>query len=165
MKRFFALISAAAMIAIPALGPIGSTASAAGTKNIVQLAESSPQLSTLVTLIKKAGLVKALSGSTKLTVFAPDNAAFAALPKATVASLEAHPKELAKVLEYHVLAGVVPAAKVEKLKSAKTLEGARVTFSVRGGHAFVNRSEVVKANLYASNGVVHVINKVLSLPS
>ncbi len=165
MKRLFALITAAAVIAVPVIASTGSTATAAGTKNIVQLAQSSPQLSTLVTLVKKAGLVKALSGSTKLTVFAPDNAAFAALPKATVAKLEANPKELAKLLEYHVLPGVVPAAKVEKLKSAKTLEGAKVTFSVRGGHAYVNRSEIIKTNLDASNGVVHVINKVLTLPS
>ena len=161
MKRIALLFALVAVIAVPVAG----TSFAASTKTIVGVAAGDPQLSTLVTLVKKAGLVKALSGTTKLTVFAPTNAAFAALPKATLASLAKDPAELAKVLEYHIVAGVLPAAKVLKLHSAKTLEGARVTFHVSGGHAYIDSSEIIKTNIYASNGVVHVINKVLTPPS
>jgi uncharacterized surface protein with fasciclin (FAS1) repeats len=115
-------------------------------------------------LVKKAGLVGALSGSTKLTVFAPDNAAFAAVPKATLTKLGSDKALLKKVLEYHVVAGVLPASKVEALTSAKTLEGQSVKFKVTGGHAYVNGAEIIKVNLHASNGIVHIINKVL-IPS
>jgi uncharacterized surface protein with fasciclin (FAS1) repeats len=68
------------------------------------------------------------------------------------------------VLEYHVVAGVLPAAKVEKLSSAKTLEGQSLKFSVKGGKVYINSAQVIKANLAASNGIVHIINKVL-IPS
>ena len=162
MKRLLAIVTIMTAVAVPA---IGASASMTSNQNIAQIASSDPQLSTLVSLVKEAGLVKALSGSTKLTVFAPTNAAFAALPKATLASLAKDPAELAKVLEYHIVAGVLPAAKVLKLHSAKTLEGARVTFHVSGGHAYIDSSEIIKTNIYASNGVVHVINKVLTPPS
>lgn len=162
MKRVLILISAVAAVAVP-LGV--SSASAAGGQNIVQVAAGNKQFSTLVTLVKKAGLVSALSGTTKLTVFAPTNAAFAKVPKATLTKLATHKSLLVKVLEYHVLPGVVPASKVLKLNSAKTLEGARVHFSVRGGHAYVNQAQIIKTNIHASNGLIHVINAVLLPPS
>jgi len=162
MKRVLILISAVAAVAVP-LG--ASSASAAGGQNIVQVAAANKQFSTLVTLVKKAGLVNALSGTTKLTVFAPTNAAFAKVPKATLTKLATHKSLLVKVLEYHVLPGVVPASNVVKLRSAKTLEGARVHFSVRRGHAYVNQAQIIKTNIHASNGLIHVINAVLIPPS
>jgi uncharacterized surface protein with fasciclin (FAS1) repeats len=162
VKRLLAIVTIMTAVAVPA---IGASASMTSNQNIAQIASSDPQLSTLVSLVKEAGLVKALSGSTKLTVFAPTNAAFAALPKATLASLAKDPAALTKVLEYHIVPGVLPAATVLKLHSAKTLEGARVTFRVRSGHAYIDSSEIIKTNIYASNGVVHVINKVLTPPS
>lgn len=162
MKRVLILISAVAAVAVP-LG--ASSASAAGGQNIVQVAATNKQFSTLVTLVKKAGLVNALSGTTKLTVFAPTDAAFAKVPKATLSELAKNKRLLVKVLEYHVLPGVVPASKVLKLHSAKTLEGARVHFSVRGGHAYVNQAQIIKTNIRASNGLIHVINAVLIPPS
>jgi uncharacterized surface protein with fasciclin (FAS1) repeats len=167
MKRFVLLFSTIAAVGIPFAGAAQAARTArpaAATPNIVALAVSDPQLSTLVTLVKKAGLVSALSGKTKLTVFAPTNAAFAAVPKATLTKLGKDKALLVKVLEYHVVPGVYDAAKVEKLSSAKTLEGQAVKFSVKGGEAYVNGAEVIKANLAASNGIVHVINKVL-IPS
>lgn len=167
MKRLVMLIAAACAIAIPiaSSAEAASPANAAKAKNIVALAASDKQLSTLVSLVKKAGLVKALSGTTKLTVFAPDNAAFAAVPKATLDKL-AHDKSLlVKVLEYHVVPGVLTASQVEKRHSATTLEGAKVKFNVRDGHAYVNDAEIIKVNIRASNGIVHVINKVLLPPS
>jgi uncharacterized surface protein with fasciclin (FAS1) repeats len=162
MKRVVILISAVVAVAVP-LG--AASASAAGSQNIVQVAASNKQFSTLVSLIKKAGLIKPLSGTTKLTVFAPTNAAFAKVPKATLTKLATHKSLLVKVLEYHVLPGLVTASKVLKLHSAKTLEGARVQFSVRGGHAYVNNAQIIKTNIRASNGLIHVINAVLIPPS
>jgi len=157
VKRVLILISTVAALTLP----LTAGSAAAANKNIVQVAASSKQLSTLVTLVKSAGLVNALSGKTKLTVFAPTNAAFAKVPKATLAKLGKNKALLVKVLEYHVLPGVVPASKVVMLRSAKTLEGARVRFSVYGRHAYVNNAEIIKTNIPASNGLVHLINRVL----
>lgn len=166
MKRIAVVLASAAALALPVAGAAQAAKMhpAAAKKNIVALAASDPQLSTLVSLVKKAGLVKALSGMTKLTVFAPTNSAFAMVPKKTLNMLATHKAMLVKVLEYHVVAGVLPAAKVEMLKSAKTLEGQRVHFKVKGGHAYVNGAEIVKVNIHASNGIVHVIDRVL-IPS
>lgn len=166
MKRLVLALCTAAAVAIPLASSAQAARPAASmsTPNIVALAASDPQLSTLVTLVKEAGLVKALSGTTKLTVFAPDNAAFAAVPKATLAKLAKNKALLTKVLEYHVVPGVLDAAKVEMTKSAKTLDGQTVKFSVKSGHAYVNNAEIIKVNLKASNGLVHIINKVL-MPS
>jgi uncharacterized surface protein with fasciclin (FAS1) repeats len=162
MKRILLLTTAVLAIAVPVAA---GSATAATRPNIVQLAAKTPQLSTLVSLVKRAGLVGALSGSTKLTVFAPTNAAFAKVPKMTLNKL-AHDKALlVKVLEYHVLPGVVPASKVLTLKSAKTLEGALVHFSVRGHHAYVNKARIIKADIRASNGIVHLISGVLIPPA
>ncbi len=161
MKRVLILIATVAAFAVPLSA---ASASAAGSQNIVQIAAGNKQFSTLVTLVKKAGLVKALSGTTKLTLFAPTNAAFAKVPKATLAKLARNKSLLVKVLEYHVLPGVVPASTVLKLNSAKTLEGARVRFTIRGGHAYANQAQIIKTNIRASNGLIHVINGVLIPP-
>ncbi len=163
MKRILLLCSAIAALAAP-VPMLAAAAQAKMTPNIVALAASDKQLSTLVSLVKQAGLVKALSGKTKLTVFAPTNAAFAAVPKKTLNKLAHDRALLTKVLEYHVVAGVLNASQVEMTKSAKTLEGQRVYFSVKGGHAFVDRARIVAVNIMASNGIVHVINRVL-IPS
>lgn len=166
MKRLLISLAAAAAVAVP-VGAIAAPGLAQASSmmkakpNIVKLAASDPQLSTLVSLIKKAHLVGALSRKTKLTVFAPTNAAFKLVPKATLAKLGTDKALLVKVLEYHVVPGLFPAAKVEMLQSAKTLEGQFVHFKVKGGHVFVNNAEVIKANVMASNGIVHIINRVL----
>jgi uncharacterized surface protein with fasciclin (FAS1) repeats len=139
-------------------------AAASSSQNIVQVASSSPQVSTLVSLVKKAGLVGALSGTTKLTVFAPTNAAFAAVPKATLDKLAANMGLLVKVLEYDVVKGEVLASQVVKLHSVKTLEGASVKITLAGGNVYVNKAKVIKTNVRASNGVIHVINEVLLPP-
>ncbi len=159
MNRLISVALACAALALAA-----STPAAASSQNIVQVAASNPQFSTLVSLVKKAGLVRALSGPAKLTVFAPTNAAFAAVPRATLAKLAADRGLLTKVLEYHVVKGRVLAAQVVKLHSAKTLEGASVKISARGGRVYVNTSKVIRTDIRASNGVIHVINAVLLPP-
>jgi uncharacterized surface protein with fasciclin (FAS1) repeats len=159
-KRFIALIVVVCALALPV-----SAAGAASSQNIVETAAGSKQFSTLVSLVKKAGLVKTLSGSTDYTVFAPTNAAFAKVPKKTLNMLLENKSLLRKVLLYHVLPGKVPASKVLKTESAKTAEGAEVQFSVRGKSAFVNESKIVKTDIGCSNGIIHVINAVLIPPN
>ncbi len=164
MNRGTSLILACVALAVPAGTIAASSTAAASGQNIVQVASSSPQFSTLVSLIKKAGLVGALSGSSKLTVFAPTNAAFNAVPKATLTKLGKDKALLIKVLEYHVVKGEVLAAQVVKLTSAKTLEGSSVKIRVKGTSVYVNNAKVIKTNVKASNGVIHVINAVLLPP-
>jgi len=165
MRSLLAVLGAtvvtAAAVAAPALG-----SPATGQKDIAQVAASSPQFSTLVSLLKKAGLVGALEKG-NYTVFAPTNAAFAKLPKSTLAAVGKNPALLKKVLTYHVVKGKAPAAKVVTLngKSVKTLEGQSVRISIRGGKVYLNGStQVTKTDVKASNGVIHVINRVL-IPS
>ena len=135
-------------------------------RNLVQTAVAAGDFTTLVTLVKRAGLTGALSGKTKLTVFAPTDAAFKKVPKATLDKLLADKAALKRVLLYHVVAGNVKASKVVTLKSAKTLAGPKVGISVRDGRVYLNRtSRVVKADVAASNGTIHVINRVLIPPS
>jgi uncharacterized surface protein with fasciclin (FAS1) repeats len=164
VKRISAVIVAVAAIAVIAV-PAGGAAMSAPKKNIVQTAASSAQFSTLVKLVKSAGLAGALSGKQKLTVFAPTNAAFKKVPRNTLNKL-AHDKKLLKaVLLYHVVKGEVLAKQVVKLHSAKTLNGAKLKIRVRKGSVFVNQARVTKADVLASNGVIHVINSVLIPPS
>ena len=154
-----ALVFAALVVpAAPASQP-----SPAASKNIVQVAAGNPQFSTLTSLIKKAGLVSALSGKSKLTVFAPTNAAFAKLPKATLKKVQSDKKLLTSILTYHVVKGAVPASKVVTLngKSVKTLNGKSVKIAVKSGKVYVNKARVTKTDVKASNGVIHVINQVL----
>ena len=164
LKRIVALVAAIAVLVVPATAASAASA-ATPSQNIVETAAAAPQFSTLVSLVEEAGLVGALSGKTKLTVFAPTNAAFAKVPKKTLTELGEDKSELKQVLLYHVLPGVVPAAKVESTKSAKTLEGATVKFSVKGKSAYVNNAKVVTANIRCSNGIVHAINQVLIPPN
>ncbi|MFN8218422.1 MAG: fasciclin domain-containing protein [Solirubrobacterales bacterium] len=156
LKRILAVVTVVAVVAVPT-----ATAGAAPSKNIVETAAGAPQFSTLVSLVKKAGLVKALSGNDQLTVFAPTNAAFKKVPKKTLNALLEDRKLLRKVLLYHVVAGKVPASKVVKMSGAKTLEGERVTFEVRGKSVFVNQAKVITPDIRASNGIIHAINRVL----
>jgi uncharacterized surface protein with fasciclin (FAS1) repeats len=159
MKRLSMLMAALAVIVALV---VPATAPAASSKNLVQTAQGAGQFTTLVSLVKKAGLAKTLSGKTKYTVFAPTDAAFAKVPKKTLAALGKNKAALQQVLLYHVVKGSVPASTVVKLRSAKTVEGRRVTIRVRKGSVYLNgTTKVVKTNVRASNGIIHVINKVL----
>jgi uncharacterized surface protein with fasciclin (FAS1) repeats len=157
------IATAAAIVAVGA--PAASSTPTAAQKNLVQTAAAAGQFKTLVSLVKQAGLAKTLSGKARYTVFAPTDAAFAKVPKATLRALAADKAKLRAVLLYHVVAGRVTAAKVTKLRSAKTLNGATVQIRVRGGMVYVNGAKVVKPDVSASNGVIHVVNKVLIPPT
>jgi uncharacterized surface protein with fasciclin (FAS1) repeats len=131
------------------------------SKNIVQTATAAGQFKTLVSLVKKAGLAGALQGKGPFTVFAPTNAAFAKVPKATLAALAKDKAKLKAVLLYHVAKGKVTSGQVVKLKSVKTLQGGAVSIKVTGGKVYVGGARVITPDVMASNGVIHVINKVL----
>ena len=169
-KRFRFTLAALGVAAVTSVAAVGGAAAsaerAAADKNIVQTAADAGQFKTLIALAKKAGLAGALSGSGKLTVFAPTDKAFSKVPKATLQKLQRNRAQLRAVLLYHVVKGNVKAAQVVKLKSAKTLNGASVRIGVKGQRVYLNRkTRVVKTDIAASNGTIHVIDGVLIPPA
>jgi uncharacterized surface protein with fasciclin (FAS1) repeats len=163
MTRIVLVVLAALALAVPAAS--AAPARETGTPTLAGVAAGSPQFSTLLSLVKKAGLADELSAPGALTVFAPTNAAFAKVPKATLNALAKNPAKLKRVLLYHVVAGKVTAAKVVQLRSAKTLAGPSVRIRVSGQTVRINTARVTKANVMASNGVVHVLDRVLLPPA
>ncbi len=122
-----------------------------------------PQLSTLSALVDKAGLKDTLKSGT-YTVFAPSNEAFKAVPAKTLEELAANPARLKEVLSYHVVPGKVMAADV-KVGPAKTAQGANLALARAGQFVTVEDAMVTKADLSATNGVVHVVDRVLMPPA
>lgn len=154
-KRLLSLTSAFAValtIAAPAR---------AAEKDIVTTAVEAGTFKTLAKLLTDAGLVDTLKGAGPFTVFAPTDEAFAKVPKATLDALAADKAKLKAVLTYHVVAGKVMAADVVKLKDAKTVQGSSVKIAVTGGKVTVDAANVVKTDIAASNGVIHVIDAVI----
>lgn len=136
------------------------------SKNIVENALGSSDHTTLVAAVKAAGLVETLSGTGPFTVFAPTNEAFAALPAGTVDNL-LKPEmkgDLTKVLTYHVVAGALKAADLTDGMELTTVEGAKLKVSVKNGVVMVGDAKVTIADIISSNGVTHVIDKVLLPP-
>jgi uncharacterized surface protein with fasciclin (FAS1) repeats len=133
------------------------------TKDIVDTAVSAGSFKTLTTALAAAGLVETLKGKGPFTVFAPTDEAFAKLPAGTLESLlkPANKQKLTSILTYHVVAGNVKAADVVKLSSAMTLNGQSVTIKNVGGKVLINGATVVKADIAATNGTIHVIDTVL----
>ena len=152
----FALILGVLAIAMPAVA--GSK-----KKDIVDTAVSAGTFHTLATALQAAGLDETLKGKGPFTVFAPTDEAFSKLPEGTVASLlkPENKDKLKAILLYHVVAGDVTATQVMTLSSAKTVNGQNLKLTVNNGTVMVNDAKVVKADVLASNGVIHVIDTVL----
>ena len=133
------------------------------TKDVVGVAVGAGQFNTLAKLIEAAGLFSTLQGAGPFTVFAPTDAAFAKLPKETVDSLlnPANKAKLAAILTYHVVPGRIFSDQAVKAGSAKTVQGQNVTIAVVDGKAKVNDANIVKTDINASNGVIHVIDTVI----
>jgi len=131
------------------------------TAPVATAASANPVLSTLVTAVKQAGLVNTLNSANGITVFAPDNAAFAKIPASTLKSVLADKPELTKILTYHVVAGRITPAELASGKSFKTLEGGTVTAAMMGTTYTVNGASVVCGNVQTSNATVYIINGVL----
>ncbi len=145
-------------------------ATATDTTTIVAVAVATPELATLVTAVQAAELVETLEGAGPFTVFAPTNAAFAALPPETLDKILADKELLTKILTYHVVSGSYPAQAVTTLPDiatgaqVPTVEGQSITIVSDGTSVMVNDATVETADVNASNGVVHVIDKVLIPP-
>ncbi len=150
-KKLFAVAALAAVTFTPAL---------AAQKDIVDTAIGAGQFNTLAAALKAAGLVDTLKGKGPFTVFAPTDEAFAKIPKADLDALLKDQARLTKVLTYHVVPGKVMAADVLKLKQARTVEGSAVSIDTSNG-VMVDNARVIKTDIEASNGVIHVIDAVI----
>lgn len=133
------------------------------SKNIVENAVGSADHTTLVAAVKAAGLAETLSGAGPFTVFAPTNAAFAALPAGAVDNLlkPEMKKDLTGVLTYHVVPGALRAADLKDGQKLKTVNGKDLMVSVKDGKVMVNGATVTTADVISSNGVTHVIDGVV----
>jgi uncharacterized surface protein with fasciclin (FAS1) repeats len=163
MKKVIALLALTALVLSIGVGAAVARPTEQG--NIVQTAVAAGKFTTLTKLLKRAGLVNALEQPGPYTVFAPTNAAFKKLPKKTLKTLLANKAKLKAVLLYHVVSGKVTSTDVAALKSAKTLNGKSVRIRTSGGHVFINSSKVLTADVMATNGVIHVVNRVLIPPA
>ena len=132
-------------------------------KDIVDTAIAAGSFNTLATALTAAGLVDTLRGTGPFTVFAPTDAAFAKLPAGTVESLlkPENKAKLVRLLTYHVVSGKVMAADVVKVTSAKAVSGDTITVLAKDGVVTVDNAKVVKTDIAASNGVIHVIDSVI----
>ena len=135
------------------------------TAPVATAASSNPLLSTLVTAVTKAGLVDTLNSAPGITVFAPDNAAFAKIPTATLNSVLGNKAELTKVLTYHVASGHITPAQLASGKPIKTLEGSTVMPSKMGSSYEVNSVPVVCGDVQTANATVYIIGSVLMPPT
>jgi len=130
-------------------------------KDIVDTAVAAGDFNTLVTAVKAAGLVETLQGDGPFTVFAPTDAAFAAIPEADLNALLAAKDKLTAVLTYHVVPGKVLAADVVGLNSATTVQGSTVAIDTADGRVRIDGANVVATDIETSNGVIHVIDQVI----
>jgi len=133
--------------------------------NLVETAISAGDFTTLVTALTEADLVSALEGDGPFTVFAPTDEAFKKLPNGVLKNLLEDKEALKNVLLYHVVSGDITSNQITKLNEAKTLNGSDVKIMIEDGKVMVNNSQVVGADVIASNGIIHVIDTVLLPPT
>lgn len=165
--RIAVVAAAAALTASPTIAQEAAYSKASKTDmDIVDVAVSAGSFETLVAAVKAAGLVEVLKSDGPFTVFAPTDKAFKALPEGTVAELlkPENKDKLVAILTYHVVPGKVMAADVVKLSNAKTVQGQEVSITTSDKGVKVDGASVVKTDIPASNGVIHVIDAVI-LPS
>ena len=149
--------------AVLAVAPLTAAPAAAQTRDIVDTAVAAGSFKTLAAALKAAGLIETLKGPGPFTVFAPTDAAFAKLPAGTVETLlkPENKDKLTRILTSHVVAGKVMAADAAKLTSAKAVSGDTLTIAAQGGSVMIDKAKVVKTDIAASNGVIHVIDTVI----
>jgi uncharacterized surface protein with fasciclin (FAS1) repeats len=147
--------------AAPSTEAPATTDAMADLPDIVDTAVAAGDFTTLATALEAADLIGTLKGEGPFTVFAPTDAAFAALPEGTLEALLADIPTLTDILLYHVVPGEVKAETVVTLDSATTAQGSDVTITVDGSSVMVNDANVTMTDIQASNGVIHVIDAVL----
>ena len=171
MKRTVLLSLAAVAIAVAACSPAASPTPAPATPaptpgDIVATATAAGSFGTLLEAATVAGLVETLQGEGPFTLFAPTDAAFAALPAGTLEGLLADPEALKQILLYHVVSGKVMSTDVVMLTEATSVEGSTIAISVVDGVVTLNgTAKVVTVDVEASNGVIHVIDAVILPPA
>lgn len=158
MRQFIRSTFVALAVVATATLPAG-----AQQKDIVDTAVAAGSFKTLAAALKAADLVDTLKGTGPFTVFAPTDEAFAKLPAGTLESLlkPENKAKLQRILTYHVVAGQVMAADVVKMQSAKAVSGDLIAIAAPGGTVTVDDAKVVKTDIFASNGVIHVIDAVI----
>ena len=151
------------MGSVAMLGSFGVVSTRGQSTDVVDTAAAAGSFKTLAKALDAAGLVQTLKGSGPFTVFAPTDEAFAKLPAGTLERLlqPEQKAELRRILTYHVVSGKVMAADVVKLRSAKAVSGDAITITAQEGKVQVDKANVVKADIGASNGVIHVIDAVI----
>ncbi len=159
-SKVASLILVVAVAVVMAMPPV-SAADNHEKKDIVDTAVAAGNFKTLATALEAAGLIETLKGQGPFTVFAPTDEAFAKLPAGTVESLLKDKEKLTQILLYHVVPGAVMAKDVVKLKSAKTVQGSSVKINAKGGKVMVDNANVIKTDIAATNGVIHVIDTVI----
>lgn len=161
LKKTFAFAAVAA--AVMTVAASGTTAVRAETRDVVDTAIAAGSFKTLAKALDAAGLVTTLKGAGPFTVFAPTDEAFAKLPDGTLETLlkPENKEKLRRILTYHVVSGKVMASDVVKLQSAKAVSGDTITVNVRNGVVHVDSATVTKADVTATNGVIHVIDSVI----
>ena len=159
LRKFMMATAATAMLA-------GAAMAQDATSDIVDTAVAAGDFTTLVAAVQAAGLVDTLKGEGPFTVFAPTDAAFAALPEGTVDTLlmPENRDQLVSILTYHVVPGAVMSSDLTEGMTAATVQGGDVTFTLDGG-AKVNDANITAADIAASNGVIHVIDTVIMPPA
>ena len=152
------------LVIATAVAALAGCATQAVPVNLSTTISATPQLSTLSSLVAKAGLTDTLNGAGPFTIFAPTNEAFAKVPAKTLDALAADPAKLKSVLTYHVVPGKVMAFDV-KNGNVKTVNGANLAVSKAGDFVTVEDAMVQTADISATNGVVHIIDSVLIPPA
>ncbi len=151
--------------------PMSSTGTMtpAASGDVIDVAMANPRLSTFVKAVQSAGLVDTLKGAGPFTIFAPDNAAFKKLPKGALKSLMADPTQLMSILEYHVISGqkidAATAMSMTSPTSPPTVQGGTLNVMTNNGKVMINNATVVQPDIQASNGIIHIINRVLMPPA
>jgi uncharacterized surface protein with fasciclin (FAS1) repeats len=153
------VLSGALVLSVLMAGATGGDAQT--QRDIVDTAVAAGSFKTLVKAVQEAGLVETLKGPGPFTVFAPTDEAFAKLPAGTVDALLKDKQKLTAILTYHVVPGRVLAADLKNKKSAKTVNGQEIRIAVRDGMVMVDNARVIRSDIPASNGVIHVIDTVI----
>ncbi|MEQ8897672.1 MAG: fasciclin domain-containing protein [Roseovarius sp.] len=158
LRRTYLALTAATLLSATAAPALAES----GSMDIVDTAANTEGFATLVAAVEAAGLVDTLKGEGPFTVFAPTDDAFAALPEGTVEDLlqPENKDQLTAILTYHVVPGKVMSGDLSDGMTAATVEGSEVTIMTEGG-VMVNDANVVQPDIAASNGVIHVIDKVI----
>ena len=129
-------------------------------KNLIQTAIDTGNLKMLIKAVQEAGLIDVLSSEGPFTIFAPTDQAFAELPKKTIESLLNDKEKLTNILTYHVLLNTILIKQFIKIKNAKTVNGKNISIQTKNGF-IIDNAKIIKKDIECSNGVIHVIDKVL----